>query len=139
MGKTIILTTHYLDEAQQLSDRVAIMNYGKIVAMGTSDEIIEQHGSGERLEIQGTKELANYISENTELEVNYTKGVVSIPLTQKIDALAALAAAEQSKLDWGEIHTHRDSLDDVFIKLVSGIVDEYGEIIPENRNDNSNN
>ena len=139
IGKTIILTTHYLDEAQQLSDRVAIMNYGKIVAMGTSDEIIEQHGSGERLEIQGTKELANYISENTELEVNYTKGVVSIPLTQKIDALAALAAAEQSKLDWGEIHTHRDSLDDVFIKLVSGIVDEYGEIIPENRNDNSNN
>ena len=39
-GKTIILTTHYLDEAQQLSDRVAIMDHGKIVAMGTSDEII---------------------------------------------------------------------------------------------------
>ena len=40
-GKTIILTTHYLDEAQQLSDRVAIMDHGKIVAMGTAEEIIK--------------------------------------------------------------------------------------------------
>ena len=44
-GKTIILTTHYLDEAQQLSDRVAIMHHGQIVAMGTANELIEQYGS----------------------------------------------------------------------------------------------
>jgi ABC-type multidrug transport system ATPase subunit len=138
-GKTIILTTHYLDEAQQLSDRVAIMNQGRIVAMGTADEIIEQHGSGERLEIHGSKKLANYIAENTELKVEYHKGMISIPLKQKIDALAALAAAEQSKLDWGEIHTRRDSLDDVFIKLVSGVVDEHGEIIVESKGSNSSN
>ncbi|HUS89922.1 MAG TPA: hypothetical protein VMW91_11290, partial [Desulfosporosinus sp.] len=136
---TIILTTHYLDEAQQLSDRVAIMNHGQIVAMGTSDEIIEQYGSGERLEINGNRKLANYITANTELVVDYRKGVISIPLKQKIDALAALAAAEQSKLDWGEIHTRRDSLDDVFVKLVSGMVDEHGEIIIENKSNSSNN
>ena len=136
-GKTIILTTHYLDEAQQLSDKVAIMNKGHIAAMGTVDEIIAQHGSGERLEIHGSKELANYIKANTELKVEYCKGVISIPLEQKIDALAALAAAEQSKLDWGEIHTRRDSLDDVFVKLVSGRVDEHGEIIVENKGGNS--
>ena len=64
--------------------------------------------------------------------------MISIPLKQKIDALAALAAAEQSKLDWGEIHTRRDSLDDVFIKLVSGRVDEHGEIIAEGKNNNAN-
>jgi ABC-2 type transport system ATP-binding protein len=137
-GKTIILTTHYLDEAQQLSDRVAIMNQGRIAAMGTADEIIAEHGSGERLEIQGSKQLANYIKANTELKVEYHKDMISIPLEQKIDALAALAAAEQSKLDWGEIHTLRDSLDDVFIKLVSGRVDEHGEIIVENKDNNSN-
>jgi hypothetical protein len=57
---------------------------------------------------------------------------VSIPLKQKIDALAALAAAEQSKMDWGEIQTRRDSLDDVFIKLVSGAVDESGNIAVAN-------
>ena len=129
-GKTIILTTHYLEEAEQLSDRVAIMNLGHIVAMGTADEIILQHGSGERLEIHGSEELADYIRTNTELKVEYDKnrGVVSIPLKQKIDALAALAAAEQSGMDWGEIQTRRDSLEDVFIKLVSGAVDESGNI-----------
>jgi ABC-2 type transport system ATP-binding protein len=136
-GKTIILTTHYLDEAQQLSDRVAIMNLGQIAAMGTVDEIIAEHGSGERLEIHGSKKLADYIKANTELKVEYRKGMISVPLEQKIDALAALAAAEQSKLDWGEIHTRRDSLDDVFIKLVSGMVDEHGEIIVESKDNNS--
>ena len=136
-GKTIILTTHYLDEAQQLSDRVAIMNLGRIAAIGTVDEIIAEHGSGERLEIHGSKKLADYIKKNTDLKVEYREGMVSIPLKQKIDALAALAAAEQSQLDWGDIHTRRESLDDVFIKLVSGMVDEHGEIIVESKNRNA--
>src|SRR5512147_750085 len=111
-GKTIILTTHYLDEAQQLSDRVAIMNHGQIVAMGTTEEIIQQHGSGERLEIHGSEKLAEYIRANTELEVDYnkTRGEILIPLKKKIDALAALAAAEQSGMDWGQVSTRQDSL-----------------------------
>ena len=129
-GKTIILTTHYLDEAQQLSDRVAIMDHGRIVAMGTSEEIIQQHGSGERLEIHGSDKLAQYIKANTDLMVEYNsvKGEIIVPLKKKIDALAVLAAAEQSGMDWGQIQTLQDSLDDVFVKLVSGIVNEQGEI-----------
>jgi hypothetical protein len=54
-----------------------------------------------------------------------------MPLKQKIDALAALAAAEQSGLEWSEIHTRRDSLEDVFIKLVRGAVDESGNVAVE--------
>jgi ABC-2 type transport system ATP-binding protein len=128
-GKTIILTTHYLEEAEQLSDRVAIMDHGLIVAIGTSDEIIEKHGSGERLEIHGTEKLASYLKENTKLNVEYTsKGLISIQLNDKTDALTALAAADKSGLEWNEIHTRRDSLDDVFVKLVSGTVDEQGDI-----------
>jgi ABC-2 type transport system ATP-binding protein len=134
-GKTIILTTHYLDEAQQLCDKVAIMDHGHIVAVGTSEEIIKEHGSGERLEIHGSQKLADYIKANTDLQVDYdaTKGEILIPLQKKIDALAALAAAEQSGIDWGDIQTRQDSLDDVFIKLVSGQVNEKGEIAsPDN-------
>jgi ABC-2 type transport system ATP-binding protein len=132
-GKTIILTTHYLDEAQQLCDRVAIMDHGKIVAMGTSDEIIQQHGSGERLEIHGNEQLADYIKANTELQVDYNKSKreIIIPLRKKIDALAALAAAEQSGMEWGEIQTRQDSLDDVFVKLVTGLGNEQVQTAPE--------
>jgi ABC-2 type transport system ATP-binding protein len=132
-GKTIVLTTHYLDEAQQLSDRVAIMNHGKIVAMGTAEEIIQQYGSGERLEIHGSEKLAEYIRANTELQVDYDKarGEIFIPLKQRIDALAGLAAAEQSGMDWGEIQTRQDSLDDVFVKLVNANINEQGEILDD--------
>ena len=133
-GKTIILTTHYLDEAQQLSDRVAIMDHGRIVAMGTTEEIIQKHGSGERLEIQGSEKLAEYIRANTELEVEYNlKGEIIIPLKKKIDALAALAAAEQSGLEWGEIQTRQDSLDDVFVKLVTEPIGEQGNMESEEK------
>jgi len=137
-GKTVILTTHYLDEAEQLSDRVAIMNHGRIAAMGTSDEIIEAHGSGERLEIHGTEELAAYVKANTKLKVEYNgKGLISIAISQKHDALTALTTIEESGLEWRDLHTRRDSLDDVFIKLVRGRIDEKGEIRAENIDDNS--
>lgn len=44
--RTVLLTTHYLDEAEELADEVAIMNHGKIIASGTPVEIIKRHGSG---------------------------------------------------------------------------------------------
>jgi len=137
-GKTVILTTHYLDEAEQLSDRVAIMDHGHIVAMGTPEDIIETHGSGERLEIHGTEELAAYLRENTKLNVEYSgKGLIDIAIVQKRDALVALTAIEESGLEWHDLHTRRDSLDDVFVKLVSGRIDEKGEIRVENAGNDS--
>ena len=45
-GRSVLLTTHYLDEAQELADVVAIMNHGKIIATGTPAEIISVHGTG---------------------------------------------------------------------------------------------
>jgi hypothetical protein len=101
--------------------------------MGTTEEIIQQNGSGERLEIHGSQQLADYIKANTELQVDYnsSRGEIVIPLQKKIDALAALAAAEQSGMDWGNIQTRQDSLDDVFIKLVREPIGEQGEMPTE--------
>jgi ABC-type multidrug transport system ATPase subunit len=114
------------------------MNHGRIVAMGAPEEIIEAHGSGDRLEIHGTEELATYLKTNTKLKVEYNgKGLISIVISQKHDALTALATIEESGLEWHDLHTHRDSLDDVFVKLVSGRVDEKGEIRVENIDDGS--
>lgn len=42
-GKTVILTTHYIEEAQALSDRVGIIDYGQLIALGTSEELMEEH------------------------------------------------------------------------------------------------
>lgn len=137
-GKTILLTTHYLDEAQQLSDKVAIMNHGHIVAYGTSDEIIAEFGSGERLEFNGSNsKLADYIRDKTKLQVDFdeTRSTVSVLMKEKADALKALKATEESGLDYSEMKTHRDSLDDVFIKLVNMQINSQGEI-QENNNGN---
>ncbi len=128
-GKTVILTTHYLDEAEQLSDRVAIVNHGRIVAMGTTEEIIEAHGSGERLEIHGAEELGAYLKTNSKLKVDYDdKGLIRIAVNEKRDVLTALTIIEQSGYEWHDLHTRRDSLDDVFVRLVQGRIDEKGEI-----------
>ena len=140
-GKTIVLTTHYLDEAEQLSDRVAIMDHGKIVAMGTSEEIIDQYGSGERLEIHGNQKLAEYIKGNTELQVDFdtAKGEIMIPLRNKTDALDALTAANKSGMDWRDIRTRQDSLDEVFVKLVSGTINEQGDLASTKNGTKQNN
>jgi ABC-2 type transport system ATP-binding protein len=44
-NKTVVLTTHYIEEAEALCDRVAIIDYGKLVAIGTPKELIEKHDS----------------------------------------------------------------------------------------------
>ena len=44
-GKTVILTTHYIEEAQSLSDRVGIIDYGELIALGTPEELMEQHNA----------------------------------------------------------------------------------------------
>jgi glucan biosynthesis protein C len=44
-GKTVILTTHYIEEAQALSDRVGIIDYGELIALGSPEELMEEHGA----------------------------------------------------------------------------------------------
>jgi ABC-2 type transport system ATP-binding protein len=61
-GTTILLTTHYLEEAEQLCDRIAFINEGQIVAQGTSDDLAEEYGVASLedayLELVGRKELS---------------------------------------------------------------------------------
>jgi ABC-2 type transport system ATP-binding protein len=126
-GRTVMLTTHYLEEAEELADRVAIMNHGKIVTMGTTSEIVSKHGSGERMIVKAGEDLARYLRENTKLQVEWDgSGHVTVLLKDKKDALTALAAIEESGLEWSELATKRDSLEDVFLRMVGkeGMADE---------------
>ncbi len=128
-GRSVMLTTHYLEEAQQLADRVAIMNKGRIIAAGSPPELIAQYSTGERLRVQAGKDLYDYISSRTSLRVQYNdkQGTVEIFLRNKGDALNAFNAIEQSGVPWNDLSTEKDSLEDIFIKLVGVSLDEEGE------------
>ncbi len=128
-GRTVMLTTHYLDEAEELADRVAIMNHGRIVAMGTTEEIESRFGSGRRMVVKGGEDLLKYLRENTRLRVEGDGDEVVIFLRDKADAMAALGAIEESGADWGDLTVKGDSLEDVFLKLVgeSGTIEKGAE------------
>jgi ABC-2 type transport system ATP-binding protein len=118
-GRTVMLTTHYLEEAEELADRVAIMNHGKIVAMGTTEEIETRYGSGARMVVKAGEDLLKFLRESTKLQAESDgRGLVSIHLRDKDDALVALGAIHESGVEWGDMTVKRDSLEDVFLRLV---------------------
>ena len=128
-GKTILLTTHYLEEAQLLADRVAIMNHGKIIASGTPEEIISQHGAEERLEVRGNAGLADYLRKTTGLNVEYDgNNKVGIKIREKHDTLSVVESLDRSGMSWDDLRTRRDTLEDIFVKLVGGVVEEAGTV-----------
>jgi len=116
--RTVLLTTHYLEEAQILADRVAIMNHGKIVASGTPEEILEKEGSGSKLEVRADQSLADYLRNETDLKVEYSDGTVAVQLKAPHDAVVALNAIDQSGIEWRSLRTREDTLDDVFVRMV---------------------
>jgi ABC-2 type transport system ATP-binding protein len=129
-GRSILLTTHYLEEAEQLADRVAIMDHGLIIATGSPYEIEQRFGSQERIKVVGTKQLADYIRSNSHFKVTYdaSKSQIEIAIQNKNDALTTFKLIEQSGLDWSDLSTERDSLEDIFIRLV-GSLDEEGSTL----------
>jgi ABC-2 type transport system ATP-binding protein len=99
LGKTILLTTHYLDEAQQLADRVAVLRDGVIVREGTPAELV----AASRTEIR--------YRENGEVKVLATEEP-----TRVLHDLTAHAVAEGRELD--ELEVRRSSLEDVYLDLL---------------------
>jgi ABC-2 type transport system ATP-binding protein len=128
-GRCILLTTHYLEEAQELSDRVAIMNNGVIITSGKPEEIITKHGSGERLLVRGSAQVADYLRRSG-LKVDFDgEKTVSVDIGNKHDAVTALAALDRSGLDWGDLRTQRDTLEDIFVRMVGKQTDVSEQLV----------
>jgi ABC-2 type transport system ATP-binding protein len=102
LGKTIVLTTHYLDEAQQLADRVAVIREGRLIRLGTPDELI---GVAPEVEVR-------YRERGREVVVTTAEP------TKVLAELTAAALAEGRELEGLEVR--RPTLEDVYLGLVDG-------------------
>ena len=127
-GVTLLLTTQYLEEADQLADEIAVIDHGKVIARGTSDALKSQVG-GERLEITvenadiaKTQEIVARIS-GTAMHTDVR--TISAPVTTgSIALMEALRALDEAKIHPLDIALKRPSLDDVFLSLTGHVAEE---------------
>ena len=126
-GKTVFLTTHYMDEAEFLADTVSIIDRGKIIASGTSNELIDSHGGKKTLVIRDAGEnglkLLPLGVEKAELR---NAGDIYVPLNNGADLSHILVSLGQTGLANKEIEVRRPTLDDVFLNLTGRRVSEEG-------------
>jgi len=121
-GRTIILTTHYMDEAQRLSDRVAIMDHGKIIALGTPQQLIASVGGEHVVELAVNGDAA--VDTETLLAIpgiqshRVDAGLHQLSVSELHIAVPRIFAAIAAQgLHLSEFRTHSASLEDVFVGL----------------------
>jgi ABC-2 type transport system ATP-binding protein len=130
-GTTVLLTTQYLEEADQLAKQIIVVDHGRVIAKGTSDELKTQVG-GERLELtispggnldDALAAIRPYSS--GEIQVNTEHRRLAMPVTQGAQQLAAVVRdldAAQIRLD--DLALRRPTLDDVFLSLTGHAASE---------------
>jgi lipooligosaccharide transport system ATP-binding protein len=119
-GTTVLLTTHYMEEATRLCDRVAIMDHGRVIALGTPAELIESLGADQIIEFSVTQELAEDPLQNLPSVNHLHKRGEFYALTVSeigvaLPALLAEIKRQQSELV--TLTTHQATLEDVFVSL----------------------
>lgn len=130
-GRTVFLTTHYLEEAQLLADRIAIINLGKIIATGTPGDIIHTYGRPERLRIDGDPRMVDRLQREVGLPVLLEDGAVAVEIRGKGDAVKVLNWLDTSGFAYSSFRTSQDTLEDVFLRLVGSSDQATLELSPE--------
>lgn len=116
-GTTLILTTHYMDEAAQLCDRLLIMDHGKVVAEGSPQQLIADHVGPEVLEVRTTSGSVDGLVSTLEAEAEMVELSADTLLAYTKDAEGLLARVRQMDLPVERAVYRPASLEDVFLRL----------------------
>jgi ABC-2 type transport system ATP-binding protein len=127
-GTTVLLTTQYLDEADQLADRIAVIDAGRMIADGTPAQLKSQIG-GDRLEVvlgapQALAAAAAAVQRATGRQPHVTPaGRISVPVSGGSTALvAAVRELDQAGILIEDVALRQPTLDDVFLRLTGTTV-----------------
>ncbi len=121
-GATIVYTTHYMEEVEMLCDRVIILDKGKILAIGTTDELKELTKIEEKISIEINALDINYIDKIKELknvdDVKYSSNILLVTYKKgKNNLVEIMEYLKKNNIKYNKIYSERPTLNDVFLEL----------------------
>jgi ABC-2 type transport system ATP-binding protein len=117
-GKTVFLTTHYMEEAEYLADHIAIIHRGRIVAEGSLDDLIQEHGGKSVLSIRGTKtDEAMAALQGKGYAARAKDSTVEVKIEKKDAVIDILFHLREQGLYYREVDIKHSDLEDVFLNI----------------------
>jgi len=121
-GTTVLLTTHYMEEAEQLADQVALLDSGSLVEIGRPVDLIEQYGGGTHLHIE--TEYSPHQIESLGVDVETTETGLRIPDVAPTEIGEIVNRLEAQGIDYETLTWTEPSLEDVYLRLTSETIDK---------------
>ena len=122
--KTVILTTHNMDEADRVADRIAIIDHGELLVLGTPDGLKHSRGAGDVIEIKLGSQAASDRAANAlsglseEAEVKVLNSSLTVRALNAVTLMPViLERLTGAGVQIGEVHLRENTLEDVFIQL----------------------